>query len=84
MIENIDIREIRNTGISIESVDGAVIDGVTIRNVKMTNVNAPIFVHIGKRMRGPQGRTVGEIKNITLENISADGPYEPYETMPWN
>ena len=69
LIEDIQVRETRITGISIESVDGAVIDGVTIRNVEMTNVNAPIFVHIGKRMRGPAGREIGKIRNITLENI---------------
>ena len=84
LIENIDIRETRITGISIESVDGAIIDGVTIRNVKMMNVNAPIFVHIGKRMRGPAGREVGKIKNVLFENIAAEGPYEEYEIMPWN
>ena len=84
LIENINIRQTRITGISIESVDGAVIDGVTIRNVKMSNVNAPIFVHVGRRMRGPQGLKVGKIKNITLENITADGPYEPYDIIAWN
>ena len=84
LIENIEIKETRITGISIESVDGAVIDGITVRNVRMTNVNAPIFVHIGKRMRGPEGRAIGSIKNVTLENITASGPYEEYEIMPWN
>lgn len=84
LIENIDIRETRITGISIESVDGATVDGITIRNIKMTNVNAPIFIHVGKRMRGPVGRKIGKIKNITLENITADGPYEPYEIIAWN
>ena len=84
LIENIDVRETRITGISIESVDGAIIDGVTIRNVKMTNVNAPIFVHVGNRMRGPAGRKVGKIKNVTLENITATGPYEEYKIIPWN
>ena len=84
LIENIDIRETRITGISIESVDGAVVDGITIRNVNMTNVNAPIFIHVGKRMRGPKGRDIGKIKNVLLENITADGPYEEYEIMPWN
>ena len=84
VIGNIDIRETRITGISIESVDGAIIDGITIRNITMKNINAPIFVHIGKRMRGPAGRAVGKIKNIILENITATGPYEPYEIMPWN
>ena len=83
-IENIDIRETRICGIAIESVDGAIVDGVTIKNVKMRNVNAPIFVHVGKRMRGPQGRAIGKIKNITLENITAEGPYEPYEVVAWN
>ncbi len=84
LIENIKIKDTRITGISIESVDGAIIDGITIRNVEMKNVNAPIFVHVGKRMRGPAGREVGKIKNISLENITAEGPYEEYEIMPWN
>ncbi len=84
LVENLDIRETRITGISIESVDGAVIDGVTIRNVKMHNVNAPLFIHVGRRMRGPQGRELGWIRNVTLENITADGPYEPYEIIPCN
>ena len=83
-IENIDIRDTRICGIAIESVDGAVVDGVTIRDVKMQNVNAPIFVHVGKRMRGPAGRGIGKIKNITLENITAQGPYKEYEIIPWN
>ena len=83
-IENIDIRETRITGIGIESVDGAILDNITVRNVKMRNVNAPIFVHVGRRMRGPEGRQIGKIKNITLENITAEGPYEPYEIVAWN
>ncbi len=83
-IENVEIRDTRITGIAIESVDGAVVDGVHIKNVKMKNVNAPLFIHIGRRMRGPEGRAIGKIKNITLENITAEGPYEPYEIMAWN
>ena len=34
LVENIEVSDTRITGISIESVDGAVIDGITIRNVK--------------------------------------------------
>ena len=84
IVENIDIRETRITGLAIESVDGAILDGITIRNVKMRNVNAPIFVHVGKRMRGPVGRALGKIKNVTLENIVSEGPYEEYKIVPWN
>ena len=83
-IENVNIRETRITGIAIESVDGAIIDGVYIKNVTMQNVNAPLFIHLGKRMRGPEGRDIGRIKNVTLENITASGPYEPYEIVAWN
>ena len=83
-IENIDIRETRITGIAIESVDGAIVDGISIKNVHMKNVGAPLFIHVGKRMRGPEGREVGEIRNVTLENIVAEGPYEPYEIIAWN
>lgn len=83
-IENIAIKETRITGISIESVDGAILDGITIKNVAMKNVNAPLFIHLGKRMRGPAGRDIGRIRNITIENITAEGPYEEYEIVPWN
>ncbi len=64
--------------------DGAVIDGVRIKNVMMRNVNAPLFIHIGRRMRGPEGREIGKIKNVLLEDITAEGPYEPYEVIAWN
>lgn len=77
-IEDIEICDSRITAISIESVDGAIIDGVTIKNVNVKNVNAPLFIHIGRRMRGPEGRELGQIRNVTLENITVDGPYEPY------
>ncbi|MBR2930800.1 MAG: hypothetical protein IKC32_06180 [Clostridia bacterium] len=81
LIENIMITDTRITGIAIESVDGAIIDGVTIRNVTMENVNAPLFIHIGKRMRGPEGREIGRIRNVTIENVIARGPYHEYEII---
>ena len=82
-IDNVDIRETRITGIAIESVDGAIIDSITIKNVHMRNVGAPLFIHLGNRMRGPEGREVGRIENILLENIIAEGPYEPYKCIGW-
>ena len=81
-INGIYIYDSRISGISIESVDGAIIDGITVRNVEMVNTNGLLFVHLGKRMRGPEGREIGEIRNITFENITADGPYVPYDIVP--
>lgn len=83
-IDGVDIRETRITGLSIESVDGANIRNIVVKNIHMKNVNAPIFIHVGERMRGPKGIKVGSIENVLLENILAEGPYEPYRAIPWN
>lgn len=83
-IENIEIVDTRISAIAIESVDGAIIDNLTIKGVKMVNVNAPLFIHIGKRMRGPAGREIGHIRNVTIEDMTVDGPYEPYNAPAWN
>ena len=59
-------------GLALETVDGALIEDVTITNITMRDiVNAPIFVRIGGRMRGPAGIPVGEAKRIIISNIVA-------------
>ena len=83
-VENIEIVDTRISAIAIESVDGAIIDNLVIKNVNMVNVNAPLFIHIGKRMRGPAGLEIGHIRNVTIENMNVDGPYEPYNAPAWN
>lgn len=84
LLHDINIKETRITGISIESVDGAIIDGVILKDISMTNVGSPLFIHLGKRLRGPEGTKIGEIKNILIENLTAKGPYEPYNIIEWN
>ena len=84
VIDNVDVRETRITAIAIESVDGAIIDGLTLKNMHIRNAGAPLFIHLGLRMRGPEGREIGRIRNVTLENIVAEGPYEPWEAIAWN
>ncbi len=83
-VSNCKVRESRITGIAVESVDGAIIDNLSFKNIEMTNVGSPIFVHVGKRLNGPEGTVVGSIQNIYFENITAQGPYEPYHAIPWN
>ena len=82
LVEDIEVYNSRITAIAVESVDGAVIDGVTVRNIRIKNTNGLLYVMLGDRMRGPEGRKVGEIRNLLLENITAVGPYEPYATVP--
>jgi polygalacturonase len=58
-------------GLAIESVDGAMIEDVTCTNITMRDaVEAPIFVRLGARMRGPAGVSVGAIRRLILSNIS--------------
>jgi polygalacturonase len=58
-------------GLAIESVDGAVIEDVTCTNITMRDVyEAPIFIRLGARMRGPAGVPVGTIKRVILSNFT--------------
>lgn len=83
-IKNISIKNTRMAGIAIESVDGAIIDNIQIDNVSMQNVNAPFFIHLGRRMRGPKYLTIGSISNIKISNVTSKGPYVSYKALPWN
>lgn len=84
VFEDCVIYDTRISGISVESVDGAHINNILFRNIKMTNCGGPFFVHIGRRMRGPKGREIGTIKNVTLENITVTGPYVAYPIIALN
>lgn len=57
-------------GLAILSVDGAVIEDVSISNLTMRDtVASPIFVRLGSRMRGPAGVSVGVIRRVSISNI---------------
>jgi polygalacturonase len=59
-------------GLAIESVDGAVIEDVTVSNIAMEHIaNPPIFVRLGGRMRGPEGIPIGVIRRVNINNVVA-------------
>ena len=80
-IKNVKVRETRLAGIAIESVDGAVLNNIYIGDIDMVNVASPLFIFLGERMRAPEGTPIGEINNVTIENVKATGPYIPYEAI---
>ncbi len=61
------------SGVAIESVDGAAIDGVTIANITMRDASAPVFIRLGNRGRGLNPPAPGSIQNVILSNIAATG-----------
>ncbi|HJY81071.1 MAG TPA: glycosyl hydrolase family 28 protein [Candidatus Binatia bacterium] len=61
------------SGISIESVDGAHIQGVVISNVSMQDVITPIFLRLGGRGRGQSPPAPGSLENVSISNLVAVG-----------
>jgi polygalacturonase len=61
------------SGISLEAVDGANINGVAFSNISMVGIDAPIFVRLGNRGRGMNPPTPGSVQNISFTNIVARG-----------
>ena len=62
-----------NSGIAIESVDGAVVEGVVVSNVVMHDVATPVFVRLGNRGRGLDPPAPGAIRGVRIHNVVAFG-----------
>ena len=57
-------------GIALETVDGAVCEDIAISNITMRGLrNSPLFLRLGRRMRGPQGVPVGSLRRVLIQNI---------------
>jgi len=57
-------------GLALESVDGALLEDVTISNITMRDIsNCPIFLRLGSRMRGPSGPPIGELRRVKITNV---------------
>jgi len=69
------------SGIALESVDGARLEGFSISNISMRNVGNPLLMMVLNRARGPEGTTIGQIKNVSISNMTITGPYAPWVGM---
>ncbi len=60
----------RSRGLALETVDGGVLEDVTISNITMREIsNAPFFLRLASRMRGPAGTPVGKLRRISISNV---------------
>ncbi len=59
------------SGISLHSVDGSHIEGVTISNIVMRQVRAPLFIRLGNRGRGMNPPVPGSIRGVVISNVVA-------------
>lgn len=62
-------------GISMMIVDGGILDGVTISNVRIDGPLVPLYIRLGDRGRtykpGMERPPVGIVRNISISNVSA-------------
>jgi polygalacturonase len=65
-----------HSGISLLSVDGSHIDGVTISNIVMDGPRCPIFVRLGNRGRDMPTPVPGSLKNVVISNVVARNAFE--------
>jgi polygalacturonase len=69
-------------GLAIESVDGAVIEDVTVDNLAMRDLStSPLFIRLGRRMRAPEGTPVGAIRRVNISNVVVSQANAPYASI---
>jgi polygalacturonase len=58
-------------GLALETVDGGLLEDVTITNVTMRDIsNSPFFLRLGARLRGPkETTTVGALRRVLISNV---------------
>lgn len=57
-------------GIALETVDGGLLEDVTISNIAMREItDVPFFFRLGSRMRGPEGVPVGQLRRVLVSNV---------------
>ncbi len=81
-ISNCTIRDTpRYAGIEFMTVDGGVMENITVTNIVMENVGSPLFLQLGNRARpfksGQYVDHVSQVKDISFSHIYADSATMP-------
>ena len=69
-------------GLAIETVDGGIIEDVSVSNITMRDITtAPIFIRLGKRQRAPEGTPVAKVRRISIDNVVVSGAHHEYASI---
>lgn len=72
VIEDIDVYDTFRSAIAIESVDGGILENVSVKNINAVNTGNAIFIRLAHR--NIDGK-VGELKNIHISNVRVKVPF---------
>lgn len=72
----------RSRGLALETVDGGVIEDITISNLTLRDItSAPIFIRLGNRARGPEGTKPGAIRRVSISNVTVKNADPRYPSI---
>ncbi len=72
----------RCQGLALETVDGALLEDVSISNITMRDVtSSPIFLRLGSRLRGPAGTAVGKLRRVNISDIVVHNTASRYASV---
>ncbi|MEV4318903.1 glycosyl hydrolase family 28 protein [Actinocrispum sp. NPDC049592] len=81
--DRISINGSNKSGLGMVSMDGAKISDVHYRDITVTNVHSPIMQKVGTRKRCGNNPGVGNISNITYDNITITGNTPAFSPTLW-
>jgi polygalacturonase len=69
-------------GLALETVDGGIMEDITINNITMRDVvHPPLFLRLGGRMRGPAGVKPGSMARVLISNIVSSNAVAEYPSI---
>jgi polygalacturonase len=64
----------RTRGVCLLTVDGGIMEDITFSGIVMSGTyQAPWFLRLGRRMRGPAGVPMGKMRRIRVSNVTSSG-----------
>ncbi|MFP5231358.1 MAG: glycoside hydrolase family 28 protein [Acidobacteriota bacterium] len=69
-------------GLALETVDGGLLEEVAISNITLRSItDTPLFLRLGRRMRAPQGSSIGTLNRVLIDNIVSYDCASPLPVM---
>lgn len=79
-ISNCTLRHCR--GLALETVDGALIENISISNIIMDDIfNSPFYIRLGNRARGPKELRHSVIRGVNISNVTVRNAGCRYASM---